>query len=163
MLAATHAGQGLDRGAGFSGDLANLPILGFEKSLGKQVSVNIGELRARYFTVGGARPVLVEDIEENELLHAANGGTSGHMSILGMLIHMPRRSLIGGWRRAAQECGKRTDSGWFSAPEFGAGSWRRVSRRRGGSLPPRGAAIARPARFGRCDARNLRARLAARN
>src|SRR6266446_4588656 len=143
MLAATHAAQGLDRGAGFSGDLGNLPILGFEKSLGKQVSVNIGEFRARDLTVRGARPVLVENIEENELLNAANGGTSGHMSILGMLIDMPRRSLIGGWRRAAQECRKRTGSGWFSGPEFGAGSWQRVSPRRGGSLPRRGTAIAR--------------------
>src|SRR6266446_1356353 len=138
MLAATHAGQGLDRGAGFSGDLGNLPVLGFEKSLGKQVSVDIGELRARYFTVRGARPVLVEDIEENELLNATNGGTSGHMSILGMPIDMPRRSLVGGWRRAAQECRKRTGSGRFCAPEFGVGRRRRVSRRDGLSLPRRG-------------------------
>src|SRR6266481_686204 len=129
MLAATHAGQGLDRGAGFSGDLGNLPVLGFEKSLGKQVFVEIGELRARYFAVRGARPVLVEDIEEYELLNSANGRTSGHMSILGMLIDMPRRSPVGGWRRAAQECRKRTGSPRFSAADFGAGRPRRVSRR----------------------------------
>src|ERR1700730_7097781 len=146
MSAATHAGQGLDRGAGFSGDLGNLAVLGFEKSLGKQVSVDLGEFRARYFTVRGARPVLVEDIEENELLNAANGGTSGHMSILGMLIDMPRRSPVGRWRRATQECRKRTGSLRLSAAYFGAGRPRRVSRPGGsgarGSLPRQVAAFA---------------------
>ena len=63
-LAATHAGQGLDRGPGFSGDLRNLPVLGFDIGLGEQVSVNFAKFEARYFTVRGTRPVLVEDIEE---------------------------------------------------------------------------------------------------
>jgi hypothetical protein len=75
-LAATHAGQRLDRGPGFSGNLRNLPVLGLDIGLGKQVYVDVAELRARYFTVRGARPVLVEDSEEGELLGAANGGTS---------------------------------------------------------------------------------------
>src|SRR6266851_1891786 len=88
-LAATYAGQGLDRGPGFSGDLRNLPVLGLDIGLGGEVSVDVAEFGARYFTVRGARPVLVEDIEENELLDAANRGTSGHTSIPGMLIDAP--------------------------------------------------------------------------
>src|SRR6516164_5939008 len=59
---------------GFSGDLRNLPVLGLDIGLGELVSVNLAEFRARYFTVRGARPVLIENIEENELLDAATGG-----------------------------------------------------------------------------------------
>jgi len=58
---------------GFSGDLRNLPVLGLDIGLGELVSVNLAEFRARYFTVRGARPILVENIEENKLLDAANG------------------------------------------------------------------------------------------
>ena len=53
---------------GFSGDLRNLPVLGLDIGLGELVSVNLGEFRAWYFTVRGARPILIENIEENELL-----------------------------------------------------------------------------------------------
>src|SRR5262249_62352047 len=68
-LAATHAGQGFDRRAGFSGDLRDLPILVLDIGLGKQVCVDLAQRRARYFTVRGAHPVLVEDIEKDELLN----------------------------------------------------------------------------------------------
>jgi hypothetical protein len=63
---------------GFSRDLGNLRVFGLDIGLGEQVYFNVDEFRARYFTVRRARPVLVEDIEKNELLDAANGGTSGH-------------------------------------------------------------------------------------
>src|SRR5580704_5131380 len=88
-LAAAHAGQCLDRGPGSSGDLGDLSVLGLDIGLGEQVSFDIAEFRARYFTVRAARPVLVEDIEENELLDAAKGGASGHASIPGMLVGPP--------------------------------------------------------------------------
>src|SRR5207248_6275933 len=63
---------------GFSGDLCNLPVLGLDIGLGEQVSVDLAEFRARHFTVRGARPVLVENIEEKEFFNAAYRGTSGH-------------------------------------------------------------------------------------
>src|SRR5205807_6011103 len=77
-LAATHAGQRFDRAPGFSGDLCDLPVLGLDIGLGEQVSVDLAEFRARHFTVRGARPVLVENIEEKEFFNAAYRGTSGH-------------------------------------------------------------------------------------
>src|SRR4029077_8004512 len=96
VLAATHAGQGPDRGPRLSGDLRNLPVLRLDIGLGEQVSVDLAEFRARYLTVRGARPVLVEDIEENELLDAANGGTSGHALISGGWLMRRRYRLTGG-------------------------------------------------------------------
>src|SRR5262249_36863130 len=95
-LAATHAGQRLDRSPGVSGDLRNLPVHGLDIGLGAKVSVDAAEFRARYFAVRGAAPIFVENIEENELLDAATGGTSGHASILGMPADVPRTSTIGG-------------------------------------------------------------------
>jgi hypothetical protein len=59
-----------------------LPVLGLDIGLSGEVSVDVAEFQAWDFTVRGAGPVLVEDIEENELLEAANGGTSGNASIL---------------------------------------------------------------------------------
>jgi len=50
------------------------------------------------------------------------------MSILGMLVDMPRISLVGRWRRAAKECGKRTGSGRFCTSEIGAGGARLARR-----------------------------------
>src|SRR5215471_3550432 len=99
-LAATHARQRLDRGPGFSGDLRNFPVLGLDIGLGVHVSVDLAEFRARYFAVGGARPILVKNIEENELLDAANSGTSGHVSILGILVDVPQTST--NWRRRSE-------------------------------------------------------------
>jgi hypothetical protein len=95
-LAATARGSGLDRGPRFSGDLRNLPVLRLDIGLGVQVSVNLAEFRTRYFAVGGARPILVENIEENELLGAATDGTSAHASIPGMLVDAPQTSATGG-------------------------------------------------------------------
>jgi len=45
------------------------------------------------------RPVLVEDIEKNELLDAANAGASGHAAILGILVDTPQMST-NRWRRS---------------------------------------------------------------
>jgi hypothetical protein len=59
-----------------------LPVLGLDIGLGGQISVDPAEFRARYFAVRGAAPILVENIEENELLAAASVGTSAHASIL---------------------------------------------------------------------------------
>src|SRR5689334_14878018 len=81
--AATYPGHGLDLRPGFAGDLGNLPVEGLDIGPGGKVSVDPAEFRARYFAVRGAAPVLVENIEEDELLDAANGGTSGHVSISG--------------------------------------------------------------------------------
>src|ERR1700757_3527393 len=91
-LAATHAGQGLNRDPRFSGDLGNLPVLGLDIGLGEQIPVDVVEFRARYLAVRGARPVLIEDIEEYDLVDAANGGTSSNSSISGMLIDAPHIS-----------------------------------------------------------------------
>src|SRR6516165_53320 len=91
-LPATHSGEGLDGGRGTSGDLGGLQLLGLDEGLGEQVCVDVDEFRARYFTVRGARPVLIEHIEENEVLDAANGGTSGHGQSPGMLVDVPQAS-----------------------------------------------------------------------
>jgi hypothetical protein len=85
-LAATHAGQGFDWASRLSGNLRNLPVLGLDIGPGRQISIDPAEFRARYFAVRGAAPILVENVEENELLDVANGGTSGHASILGILV-----------------------------------------------------------------------------
>jgi hypothetical protein len=69
-----------------------LPVEGLDIGLGWKVSVDPGEFRARYFAVRGAGPILVENIKENELLDTANGGTSGHGSILRMPVDAPRTS-----------------------------------------------------------------------
>src|SRR5215469_17063679 len=92
-LAATYAGQRLDRGPGFSGDLRNLPVLSLDIGLRVHVSVDLAEFRARYFAVGGACPILVENIEENELCDAANTGTSGHASVPGCWLMCRRHRL----------------------------------------------------------------------
>src|SRR6516162_1565874 len=99
-LAAPRAGQRLDRSPGFSGDLRNLPIQGLDIGLCGQISVDAAEFRARYFAVRGARPVLVENIEENELLAAAKVRTSAHASIPGMLVDVPQTSMD--WRGEAE-------------------------------------------------------------
>jgi hypothetical protein len=69
-----------------------LPVLGLDIGLGKQVCVDFAELRTRYFTVRGARPILVEDIEENELLDTANSGTVWPCVNLRILVDVPRIS-----------------------------------------------------------------------
>jgi hypothetical protein len=73
-----------------------LSVLGLYIVLGGQISVDPAEFRARYFTVRCAAPILVKNIEENELLDVANGGTSGHASILVMLVDVPPTST--NWR-----------------------------------------------------------------
>jgi len=69
-----------------------LPVEGLNIALGRKVSVDSAEFRTRYLAVRGTAPILVENIEENELLDAANGGASGHGSILGRLVEVPRTS-----------------------------------------------------------------------
>ena len=78
-LPATHAGQGLDWGSGFSGDIRNLPVLGLDIHLGGHISLELAEFRTRYFAVRGTTSILVENIEENELLDVANVGTSANL------------------------------------------------------------------------------------
>jgi len=72
---ATHPGQGFDWAPGLTGDLRDLPVLRLDIGLGEQISVDPAELRARYFAVRGPAPIIVENIEENELLDAASVGT----------------------------------------------------------------------------------------
>src|SRR6516164_4112597 len=74
-LAARRAGHGFDRRPGSSGDLRNLPIKGLD------IGLCPAEFRARYLAVRGAATILVENVEENELLDTATGGTSAHLSI----------------------------------------------------------------------------------
>ena len=70
-LAAAHAGHGFDRGARSPGNLADLLILGLDIGPREQIAVDVVEFRAWYLTVGGPRPILIEDIEERELLSPA--------------------------------------------------------------------------------------------
>src|SRR6516165_7104308 len=95
-LAATRAGHGFDRAPGLTGDLRNLPVLGLDIGLGGHIALEPAEFRARYFAVRGAAPILVENIEENELLDAASVGTSAHASIPVVLVDAPQTSTIGG-------------------------------------------------------------------
>jgi hypothetical protein len=73
-----------------------LPVLGLDIGLGGQISIDPTEFRAWYFAIRGAAPVLVENIEENELLDAASGGTSTRASIPGMLIDAQKNRLTDG-------------------------------------------------------------------
>jgi hypothetical protein len=98
-LAATHAGQGLDRGSGFSRDLGNLRVFGLDIGLGEQVYFNVDEFRSRYFTVRRARPVLVEGIEKNELPRRGERWNVWTWSILRMLCRRHRLTVGGEAKR----------------------------------------------------------------
>src|SRR5262249_5876034 len=106
-LAAPGAGQRLDRSPGFSGDLRNLPVQRLDIGLGAKVSVDAAEFRARHFSVRGAAPILVENIEENEALDAATGGTFAHASIPGVLVAAPPTST--NWRPRSETALVATD------------------------------------------------------
>src|SRR3977135_1594056 len=80
-LAAAHPGHGVYRGARSPGNLADLMILGLDIRPREQIPVDIVEFRAWYLTVGGPRPILIEDIEERELLGAARRPASSHLLI----------------------------------------------------------------------------------
>src|SRR5262249_23024880 len=115
-LAAPHARQGFDRAPGLTGDFRDLPVLGLNIGLGGEISVDPAEFRAPYFSVRGAPPLLLENIEENELLNATKGGASGHASILRMLVDVPPTST--NWRRRRETALVATDpqaDSWGSA------------------------------------------------